>query len=54
MKKSFVIVLLGFLFLFPSLVQFQPFGPKLHPEDLKAIQLGINPDPLQEGQWMSF
>lgn len=54
MKKSLVIVLLGFLFLFPSLVQSQPFGPKLHPGDLKVIQLGINPDPVREGQWMSF
>jgi len=49
MVKNLVIVLLGFLFLFPSLVQSQPFGHKLHSEDLKVIQLGINPDPLREG-----
>lgn len=54
MKKNLIIVMMGLLLLFPSFAQSQPYGPKLHPGDLKVIQLGINPDPVREGQRMSF
>jgi hypothetical protein len=59
--RILVITMLGFLFLFPSLVQSQPdrvferfLGPMLQPIDLKVIQLEMNPDPVREGQWVSF
>jgi len=61
MKKNLVILLLGFWFLFPSLVQSQPdklferfLGPLFQPGDLRVLQLEMNPDPVREGQWMSF
>jgi hypothetical protein len=62
MKKGIpVILLLGFTFLFPSLVQSQPdklleklLGPVLQPGDLRVLQLVMDPDPVREGQWMSF
>lgn len=60
-KRGLIIVLLSISFLFPSLAQSQPdkileklFGPKIHPKDLMAIQLEMNPDPVREGQWVSF
>jgi hypothetical protein len=60
-RKGFIIVLLSSLFLFPSFAQSQPdkifekhFGPKLHPKDLRVLQLEMNPDPVREGQWVSF
>jgi hypothetical protein len=60
-RRGLVVVLVGLLFLFPSFAQSQPdrileklFGPKLHPNDLRALQLEMNPDPVREGQWVSF
>ncbi len=56
-----ILLLLGFLFLFPSLVQSQPdkllerlLGPMLQPSDLRVLQLEMNPDPVREGEWVSF
>lgn len=61
MKKNLVILTLGFWLLFPSLVQSQSdklferfLGPMLQPGDLRVLQLEMNPDPVREGQWMSF
>ena len=60
-KRILIILLLGFLFLFPSLVQSQPdkvfehlFGARLHPGDLRVLQLEMNPDPVRQGQSVSF
>lgn len=62
MKKGVLIVIfLGFLFMFPSRAQSQPdkilekfFGPKFHARDFQVLQLEMNPDPVREGQWVSF
>jgi hypothetical protein len=62
MKKGILIfLLLGFFFLFPSWVQSQPdkfferfLGPMLQPGDLRILQLEMNPDPVREGEWVSF
>lgn len=62
MKKRIpAILLLGFFFLFPSWVQSQPdkffdrlLGPVLQPGDLKVLQLEMAPDPVREGEWVSF
>jgi hypothetical protein len=53
MKKILVIPLLVFMFLSPSFAQ-SPFGPKLQHQDLRVVQLEMNPDPVREGQWVSF
>ena len=60
-KKMLVIALFSLLFLFPSLAQPQPekileqlFDPRLHSGDLRLLQLEMNPDPVREGQWVSF
>jgi hypothetical protein len=53
MKKILVILLFGFLFLPPSFAQ-PPFGPRLQPGDLKVVQLEMRPDPVREGQRVSF
>jgi hypothetical protein len=59
--RILVILLLGFLFLFPSWVQSQPdkyferlLGPTLQAGDLRVLQLEMNPDPVRQGQWVSF
>jgi len=66
MKKGgkVFIVLLGVLFFLPSLAQSQPdkilerFFERLEqgirPEDLRVLQLEISPDPVGEGQRVSF
>ena len=60
-KEIFGIALLGFLFLFPSLVQSQPDkgferwgGPTIQHGDLRVLQLEMSPDPVRVGQWVSF
>ncbi len=62
--KRMPFILLGVLFLIPTIVQSQPeriferfqdrFGPKIHPRDLQIVQLEISPDPVREGQPINF
>ncbi|HUL20126.1 MAG TPA: hypothetical protein VLZ10_01645 [Thermodesulfobacteriota bacterium] len=63
MKKGILFfLLLGFLCVFPSWIQSQPdkffeklLGPMLlQPGDLRILQLEMNPDPVREGEWVSF
>jgi hypothetical protein len=60
MKKRDIIILLGILFLFPGLAQPQPerifeqFLDRMGPRVLQVIQLEMTPDPVREGQWISF
>lgn len=61
MKRNFVAMLLGFLFMLPSLAQSQSdklfeklLGPMIRPSDLKILQLEMSPDPVRVGQWVSF
>lgn len=53
MKRILVIVWLGFLFVSPSFAQTPP-GPRLQPDDLRVVQLEMSPDPVREGQRVSF
>lgn len=60
-KRHLIVILLGLLFLFPSFAQSQPdrileklFEPKIHSDDLKVLELEMNPDPVREGEWVSF
>jgi hypothetical protein len=59
--RGLIVVLISYLFLFPSFAQSQPdriiekfFEPKIHSDDLRVLQLEMNPDPVREGQWVSF
>jgi hypothetical protein len=58
--KILVALLLVFLFVFPSLAPSQPdkgersHGARRHSDDLRVLQLEMNPDPAREGQWVSF
>jgi hypothetical protein len=59
--RGLIVVLISYLFLFPSFAQSQPdrileklFEPKIHSGDLRVLQLEMNPDPVREGQWVSF
>ena len=64
MKKWGMIVLIGCLFVVPSLVQAQAdkllerfFGreeSRIRPEDLSVLQLEISPDPVRQGQRVTF
>ena len=66
MKKWGMIVLIGCLFVIPSLAQAQLqrirslerfFGreeSRIRPEDLKVVQLEISPDPVRQGQRVVF
>jgi hypothetical protein len=64
MKKWGVIILIGCLFVVPSLAQaqadkvlerlFERGGSRIRPEDLRVIQLEISPDPVREGQRVVF
>jgi len=61
MKKNLVAMFLGFLFLLPSLAQSQPdklferlLGPTIQPGDLRILQLEMSPDPIRQGQRVSF
>ena len=64
MKKWGMIVLIGCLFVVPSLAQAQAdnilerlFGreeSRIRPEDLRVLQLEISPDPIQQGQRVVF
>ncbi len=60
-RRYLILVLVSFLFWFPSFAQSQPerileklFEPKIHPGDLRVLQLEMNPDPVREGEWVSF
>jgi hypothetical protein len=62
MKKRVVVILVfGLLFLCSSLVQAQADkfferlqGLRVQPGDLRVLQLEMSPDPVREGQWVSF
>jgi hypothetical protein len=64
MKKWGMIVLIGCLFVVPSLAQAQAdkllerfFGreeSRIRPEDLRVLQLEISPDPVRQGQRVVF
>jgi hypothetical protein len=62
MRKGILfILLLGFMFLFPSWVQSQTdrlleklLEPMLRPGDLRVLQLEMDPDPVRQGQSVSF
>ena len=64
MKKWGMIVFIGCLFLVPSLAQAQldklmerfidKGEPGIRPENLRVLQLEITPDPVREGQRVSF
>jgi hypothetical protein len=64
MKKWEMIVLIGCLFVVPSLAHAQPekvlerlFGreeSRIRPEDLRILQLETSPDPVREGQRVVF
>ncbi len=64
MKKRIFIVVIGCLFLMTSLAQaqadkmidrfFQRGEPEIRPEDLRIIQVEFSPDPVREGQRISF
>src|SRR4030067_3395948 len=64
MKSRNLLILLGLLIIFPSLVHSQPvspldklferWGPRIHPSDLRVLQLEISPDPVLEGQRIRF
>lgn len=57
-------IFLGLLMIFPPLVNSQPippfgkmkerWGPRIHPGDLRVLQLEIFPDPVREGQRIRF
>jgi len=60
MKKTSIGILLGFMFLFPPFAQSQPdkvleqFLDRIGPRVLQVLQLEMSPDPVKEGQWVSF
>jgi len=60
-RKSIIVVLVSFLFLIPSFAQSQPdkgfersSEAGRHSGDLRVLQLEMDPDPVQEGQSVSF
>src|SRR4030067_2389800 len=64
MKSRNLLILLGLLVVFPLFVHSQPvspldklferWGPRIHPNDLRVLQLEISPDPVLEGQRIQF
>jgi hypothetical protein len=66
MKRRTLLIILGFLVVFPSFVHSQPInplekiferlgpGPRIHPSDLRVLQLDMSPDPVIEGQRVRF
>ena len=62
MKRRILIVMfLGVVLMVPSMAQSQAdkvleqiFGPRVQSRDLRVLQLEMNPDPVREGQWVSF
>jgi hypothetical protein len=64
MKKWGMIVLIGCLFVVPSLAQaqvdkllerfFEKEESRIRPEDLRVLQLEISPDPVRQGQRVVF
>ncbi len=60
-KRILMILLFTFFFVFPPWVQSQPdkfferlLGPILQAGDLRILQLEMTPDPVREGEWVSF
>ena len=60
-KRIFIMIWIGLMFFLPSLAQPQSeklfdkfFGPRLNSRDLKVLELEMNPDPVREGQRVSF
>ena len=64
MKKSWMILVIGCLLLYPALAEAQidkilrglvgQGEPSIRSEDLRILQLEISPDPVREGQRMAF
>jgi hypothetical protein len=64
MKRKIFPIFFGFLILLPSIVNSQPippfdklfdrWGPRIHPNDLRVLQLDMSPDPVREGERISF
>lgn len=62
MKKNLFLFLLSVFFFYPTFVQsqspleiiFQRWAPKIHPTDLRILDLEILPDPFVEGQRIAF
>jgi len=64
MKRRSILIFLGFILLIPSLTHSQPvppldklferWGPRIHPSDLRVLQLDMIPDPVWEGQRIRF
>jgi len=58
--KKYLPFLIGLFILSPALAQsqvdkfFEIFGPRIDPADLKIIQLEMKPDPVREGQLITF
>lgn len=64
MRKGLWVCMVGWLILFPFLSFGQPIpplerffeklGPRIHPSDLRVLQLDMFPDPVWEGQRIRF
>ncbi len=64
MKKWMLMALISLLFLVPALAQAQPGkmidrffgrgGSSFRPDDLRVVQLEFSPDPVRQGQRLSF
>jgi len=56
MKKRGMVILIAFLILLPGFAQSQPARPEpqTRPEALKILELEMSPDPVREGQWITF
>lgn len=58
--KKYLVLLIWSLILFPALANsqadkfFEIFKPRVEPSDLKILQLEMRPDPIREGQLVSF
>ncbi len=64
MKKRLCLFVLGFVIMLPLASYSQPvsplekiferLGPRIHPSDLRVLQLNMYPDPMWEGQRIQF
>lgn len=64
MKRGFFIFFMGCLMMAPLVSHSQPvspfdklferWGPRIHPSDLRVLQLDMTPDPVWEGQRIRF